>query len=82
MIAEHIDPADYLVGSYLQDKHSRGTVALRLELWFSTDDVSICAAISEELRLLLKHDLPELPFRFKEYVRSKAPAGGAGGRGR
>lgn len=80
-ISEQIDPADYLVGAYLTDKHSRQTVALRLELWFSTDDAAVCDAITEELRLLLKAELPDLPFNFKPVVRVPKAAPAAGGAG-
>lgn len=80
-ISEQVDPADFLVGAYLTDKHSRGTVALRLELWFSTEDAAVCDAIAEELRLLLKAELPDLPFAFKPVLRSVKPAGGGGGGG-
>ena len=80
-ISEQIDPSELLVGAYLTDKHSHGTVALRLELWFGTEDAAVCDAIAEELRLLLKAELPDLPFAFKPVVRSgggKPAAGGAG----
>ena len=41
LIGEELDPDAYVTGVYLTDKHTRGTVSLRLEVWFSTaDDVS------------------------------------------
>jgi hypothetical protein len=36
-----VDPDEYVNGVFLTDKHSRGTVSLRLEIWYATaDDVS------------------------------------------
>ena len=38
LIGEGIDPDEYITGAYLTDKHTRGSVSLRLEIWFSTED--------------------------------------------
>lgn len=86
LIGEQIDPANYLIGAYLTDKHSKASVVLRLELWFSTDDAVICEAISQELAYLLKESLPSKAFRFLLPERdnrggagANAPAPAAGG---
>lgn len=38
LIGEQVDPDNFVNGVYLQDKHARNTTALRLDVWFSTDD--------------------------------------------
>lgn len=45
--------------------------ALRLDVWFATDDDAIMDYICEELRLLLKKECPDLPFRFSRIMRKK-----------
>ena len=69
LIGEQVDPAAYVNGVYLQDKHARNTTALRLDVWFSTDSDEIMDAICEELRLLLKRETPDLLFRFQRIAK-------------
>ena len=69
LIGEELDPDNYITGIYLTDKHMRGTVSLRLEIWFSTPDETICDYITEELRQRLDHAFPDLPFRFSRIIR-------------
>jgi hypothetical protein len=54
-----------------QDKHARNVTALRLDVWFATDDDAIMDYICEELRLLLKKECADLPFRFSRIMRKK-----------
>lgn len=82
IIGETIDPAECITGAYLTDKHKKGSVALRLELWFSTPDDAICDAICGELAAMLREKLPDLPFKFqapKKKAPATAPPAGAGG---
>lgn len=54
-----------------QDKHARNTTALRLDVWFATDDDTIMDYVCEELRLILRKECPDLPFRFSKIQRKK-----------
>lgn len=65
VIGEIADPGEFINGVYLTDKHRGKSAALRLEVWFSVRDDSICSDICNELLRLLK-EATNLPFRWNK----------------
>jgi hypothetical protein len=77
IIGEDADPSGSLLGAYIQDKHDRGTVSLRLELWFATDDEAIMNTVSEEFSYRMGKVIRNKLFTFRTPQRDTKKDDGA-----